>query len=138
MTRQQRGFSLLELMMVVAIIAIIAAVAIPQYSQYVRRAQRADAMAALTNVAAVQEKYYLQNNSYASSLTDLGLSDSSVDGYYTLKVTSGDADGFEAIAVPSSGSPQAADGQCSEFKIDNTGLKSATGDGGDTSSECWR
>ena len=56
MPNGSRGFSLVELMMVIVIIAILASVAVPGYRDYVQRAQRVDATAALLRIAAAQEK----------------------------------------------------------------------------------
>jgi type IV pilus assembly protein PilE len=61
----QAGFTLIELMVVVAIIGILAAVAMPSYRQYVVRASRVEAQAELLQLAALQEKIFLNSNSYA-------------------------------------------------------------------------
>src|ERR1044071_8966117 len=72
MTRvRQTGVTLLELMTVVMIIGVLSAIAIPSYRGYLLRAQRSDATAALLRVAQAQEKFYLQNNRYASTAAEL-------------------------------------------------------------------
>lgn len=50
MRKQQKGFTLIELMIVVAIIAVLAAIAIPQYQQYIQRARWSDNISALGSV----------------------------------------------------------------------------------------
>ncbi|HDR14249.1 MAG TPA: prepilin-type N-terminal cleavage/methylation domain-containing protein [Desulfobacteraceae bacterium] len=69
--REQKGFTLIELMIVVAIIGILAAIAIPQFSNYRKRAANAAAMSDAKNLATAQEVYYTDNNTYASDTADL-------------------------------------------------------------------
>lgn len=59
-----RGFTLIELMIVVAVIAIIAAIAYPSYMDYVRQSRRADATVALLELAQYMERYYTNNGRY--------------------------------------------------------------------------
>lgn len=70
--RGQRGFTLMELMIVVVIVGILSAVAFPAYKAYVDRAKRSEGKAFLMEVAARQERYYFDNNSYATDATLLG------------------------------------------------------------------
>ena len=64
---ENRGFTLVELMIVVAIIAIIAAIAIPQYSQYVINAKTTHAKNDLLQMATLQEQYYQDCRQYAAN-----------------------------------------------------------------------
>lgn len=63
--RHARGFSLIEVMIVVAIVGILAAVAYPSYQQYIRRANRADAQAAMLEVAQWMERRFTTSQRYA-------------------------------------------------------------------------
>ncbi len=63
----QRGFTLVEVMIVVAIIAILAGIAYPSYQEYVRRAARGDAQADMMQLAQNLERFFTQHNQYAAT-----------------------------------------------------------------------
>lgn len=68
----QRGFTLLELMVVVAIVAILAALAISSYSSYIRKARRADALQRIQQIALAQERFRAENPGYTAVWANLG------------------------------------------------------------------
>ena len=117
------GFSLIELMIVVAIIGILATIAMPSYNNYVIRGSRAAAQTELLQLAAVQEKIYLNFNAYTDSVPDVyngnpttgGLgrtSEQTSDGKYDLSLTVGAAPSqtYTLTAEPVAGKMQAGDG----------------------------
>jgi type IV pilus assembly protein PilE len=70
-----RGFTLIELMIVVAIVGILAGIAYPSYMDHVRKGNRAKAQAFLMDVAQRQQSYLIVQRQYAESLTQLGFKD---------------------------------------------------------------
>ena len=68
----QRGITLLELMIVLVVLSILATIALPSYEESVRRARRTEAREALSDFAARQEQFFLDNISYTSSPAALG------------------------------------------------------------------
>lgn len=67
MFRNQKGFTLMELMVVIVIVAILAAVAVPLYINYVKDAQRTEAKGAIGAVITAQQTFYQLNNQYATA-----------------------------------------------------------------------
>ncbi|MDH4061313.1 MAG: prepilin-type N-terminal cleavage/methylation domain-containing protein, partial [Aquincola sp.] len=62
-----RGFTLIEVMIVVAIVAILAAVALPAYGDYVRRGQLPEAFAGMADLRVKMEQYYQDNRQYGTN-----------------------------------------------------------------------
>ena len=69
--RASRGFTLLELMIVVAVLSILGTIAFPAYQDYARKGRRGEARAALLELRQQQERYMTQFNTYKTfSATD--------------------------------------------------------------------
>ncbi len=67
--KDEKGFTLIELMIVIAIIGILAAIAIPQFSAYRNRAYNAGALSDLKNAITAQEAYYVDWQAYSPAAT---------------------------------------------------------------------
>lgn len=139
------GVTLLELLIVTIIVAILAAVAVPSYRSYVLRAQRSDATALLLRIAAAQEKFYLQNNTYTTTFgtggLNLGSANTSEHGWYNVAIAKNPelTQGFTATATAPSTSPQYRDAECRQFSINEAGQRGAKNAKGTVNTDaCWR
>jgi len=70
--KNQKGFTLIELMIVIAIIGILAAIAIPQFSAYRERGYQASMKADANSIRIAEEAYFVDKNTYTTSTGDLG------------------------------------------------------------------
>lgn len=129
---RSRGWTLIEMMIVMAILAALLALAYPAYSEQMRKARRADGKQMLLDAAQRQQQYYTTKGTFASSHTQLNLSSSSSEGYYTLDVT-GNATTYTLTAVPAGA--QTSDTKCGSLTINHLGTKSNTGSL--PASKCW-
>jgi type IV pilus assembly protein PilE len=141
---RHRGFTLVELMIVILITAILASVAMAGYSSQIRKSRRTEAKTALLDLAGREEQLFSTTNVYSDSATDLGYSSvtSVGSGYY--KVTLADCDPtkcpvwtFTLTATPLG--EQAKDLQCQSFVVDSTGARTAVDNGNkDSTATCWK
>lgn len=67
--KNNRGFTLIEIMVVVMIIGILAAIAMPNYNDYILKGKLAEAMSLLSELQVRQEQYYQDNRTYSNGMT---------------------------------------------------------------------
>ncbi|QYJ88992.1 type IV pilin protein [Shewanella halotolerans] len=125
------GFTLIEVIITVAIVGILAAIAYPSYIDYVTKSGRAEGVAAVMEVANLQEQYYLDNRTYASDLTKLGMSANPLvteHEHYKVASTGGATFTVTATAI---GTQASRDTACATITMTDAGIKGP-------SKECWK
>ena len=135
--RAQRGFTLVELLVVVVIVGILAAVGYPSYRNQAIRSARADARVELMDIVSRQEQFFLDNKTYSATLGGLDMTATSESGYYTLSIDAATADCPITNCYALSATPlgrQADDTACNVLTLDSSGIRSATGS---DPASCW-
>ncbi|CAN7316637.1 type IV pilin protein [Acidovorax sp. Leaf78] len=145
LSKVQKGFTLIELMIVVAIIGILSAIAYPSYAEYVRRGHRADARTGLLQAQQWMERAATATGVYPAT---------GAGPYYALPGSlTWSADTSKRYTISFSGAPssavytliatrragaQAID-KCGDYTLTNTGVRGIVNQsGGATIEECWR
>lgn len=112
-----RGFTLIELMIVVVIVSILAVIAYPSYARYVERVQVSDGKSGLMRAAQRMERCFTADMTYASCTIDA----ESPEGFYALAITSADGTSFELTANGRDG--RVTSGDCSTLTINERGQR---------------
>lgn len=132
-----RGFTLIELMVVVLIVAILGSIAYNAYSNNVLNSRRSAASACLVEQAQFMERYYTTRLTYRDANPVLAC-ETDLAGFYTFSTpTAATATDtiYSLTATPVVGSPQAKDTKCGALGLNQAGAKSKTGSG--TVADCW-
>lgn len=129
-----RGFTLIELMVVVVIIGILAAIAYPSYQEQVRKSRRADGKAMLMETAQQLERCYTRFASYINGACGVVLPVDSSEGYYSISADNLTASAFTLDAVPQG--DQVKDAKCGTLRLTSTGLQGSQGVSTDAN-DCW-
>lgn len=138
MRQHIKGFTLIELMIVVAVVGILAAIAYPSYQEYVKESRRSNARVDLLELAQFMERYYTSNGRYTASnasAPNLPYNESPKDGsakYYSLSLLGSNLSksSYTLRAVPKG---LMAGDRCGTLTLTNVGIKGAGGDVDD----CW-
>ena len=127
-----RGFTLIEVMIVVVIVAMLMMIAIPSYSYFMMKSRRGDTEAMLMDIAQREQQYLNDARAYAPSWTAFYAAlPADVSTYYTITicgatppaacgVPGGAPPFFVVVATPIAGTPQASD---FTLTLDSTGVR---------------
>jgi type IV pilus assembly protein PilE len=157
--RSSRGFTLIELMVVVVIATILLSIAVPSYMSQVRQSRRTEAKTAILDLSGREERYLSTNPaSYTNTPASLGYVGFGVgnpigSGYYYLTVCSPAtaacvpglnmpnppaAPSYTIVASPVPGQSQVKDLQCQLFAVDSAGQQYAVDSAGNGQTKyCW-
>ncbi|THB67624.1 MAG: prepilin-type N-terminal cleavage/methylation domain-containing protein [Gammaproteobacteria bacterium] len=139
--KNTKGFTLIEMLVVVAIVAILGSMALAGYSKYVQSARRADAMDILHEVMSKQLQYYTASspNTYVTTLSTLGYSSDTVtsrDENYNVTAQVCDGDIRKCVILTATPVGSQADDDCGSFTYSS---RQEEGVSGSLSVEqCWR
>jgi type IV pilus assembly protein PilE len=138
MNKFMRGFTLIELMIVVAIVALIIAFGYPSYRNHIIKSHRAEGMGELLDLADRLERFYSDQGTYAGATLGNAATDlrpvATERGHYNLAITAQDAVSFTVTAAPQGN--QANDTECATFGLTSLGVKTVTGTV--STEKCWK
>ena len=143
-SRKELGVTMLELLIVVAIIAIISSYAYPSYMNHVAKTKRTAATSMLLQMADRQQRFFMDNKTYADDLTDLGFSANPYiisDGgmsmaatdpksVYSISLSNVATTTYTVTASPLHGQ-QVRDAACGSLTLNQAGVRGSAG------SDCW-
>lgn len=138
---KNRGFTLIEVMIVVAVIGILAAIAMPSYTQYIARANRGAAKSVLLEAAQFMERHRSSNFTYVGAVLPTRLTQAPSEGASRYVVSIVDSGGdaqttaTEAARFTITATPNGwTDTTCGTLSLTNLGVKGQTN--GDAAT-CW-
>ena len=137
-----RGFTLIEMLVATAITGVLSSVAYPSFQGTVQKVRRTDALIAVLEVQAAQERWRSNNPGYGS-LAEIRQPAQSAAGHYTLELRNVADTGYELLATARGA--QGSDNACRTLKLVMTGLNAAqssgpdanTGNDSDANRRCW-
>lgn len=138
--KAHKGFTLVELMIVVVIVGILASIAVPAYSDYVLRGKLTEASTELAGIRVRLEQYYQDNRNYGSTDTTCGVAMPAAPSvrYFTYACNWGAGGTNQSFTATATGVATEGTGGFA-YTIDQNNAKATTAApaGWDTSASCW-
>jgi len=139
---RERGFTLVEMMLVIAVAGILSGVAYPSFMGQLQKIRRSDALVSMLQIQAAQERWRANHVEYGT-LAEIGAAATSAVGYYTLSIAAPSATGYEVLATAQG--VQARDDQCRNLRlrvdggnaVQASGPDAATANSASANRQCW-
>jgi len=122
-----RGFTLIEMMIVIAVIAILASIALPSYESYVKRGKVQEATSSLAAERVGMEQYFQDNRTYIGAVLK-----ANATKYWTYALSNLTATTYTITASPAAGSGMTG----YQYTIDQNNAKTSVADG-TAGATCW-
>lgn len=157
--RAHRGFTLIELMIVIAVVGLLAGVALPSFLDSVRKGRRSEAVSEIAKVQQAEERWRSNNTTYnsadvSSAATGLGVVSGATaavnyttpGGYYSISINAAAATGTSYKILATALGSQASDSNCKYMQVEMSsgtltyasGSTSSVANGAALNSACWK
>jgi type IV pilus assembly protein PilE len=137
MRSSMKGFTLIELMVVVAIIGILASIGYPSYISHVVKARRVAGATCMMEMAQFMERYYTTKMKYAGAKLPQTACVTEVADHYTIGFSADPGDTSYTLTATPQGAQASKDGQCGTLSVNQAGVKAVTGSAGSDVKQCF-
>lgn len=124
--RRQRGFTLVEMMIAVAVAGVLSGIALPSFQGVLHQSRRSEALVALMQVQAAQERWRANHRDYGS-LAEIGIASTTPGGHYSLEVANVGDDGYDVLATAAGGQSRDTTCRVLRLRLDGATVTRASG-----------